>query len=231
MPAITNQPFIPDFSKELDIESLISAPLVAVSKANVVMAQGQTRFLLEYCFNKKGDNYEPVMIRMSLTRAVVIPAQPAVAGVPPTLGSPPGITPVVLASEGKPAVPAKTKSLENETTYFELPLLTIVPLNSLAVDKMTIDFDLEITSTTSKPSVTANDTNNKITDKKPQLYGKIGSNTSQQNAVDTDKNINNQSTSKLKVSINAATLPLPKGILTIIDMYTKAIHPAPVESN
>ncbi len=220
---------MPDFSKELDIESLISAPLVAVSKANVVMAQGQTRFLLEYCFNKKGDNYEPVMIRMALTRAVIIPAQPSEPGVPPTLPSEPGVTPVVLASEGIPAMPARAKSIQNETTYFDLPLLTIVPLNSLAVDKMNIDFDLEITSTTAKPTTATNATNNKITDAKPQLYGKISNNTSGSNANDAD-NTSNQYSSKLKVNINAATLPLPKGVLTIIDMYTKAIQPAPVES-
>ncbi|RKR83711.1 uncharacterized protein DUF2589 [Mucilaginibacter gracilis] len=221
---------MPDFSKELDIESLISAPLVAVSKANAVMAQGQTRFLLEYCFNKKGDNHEPVMIRMALTRAVIYPAQQAEPGIPPTLASAPGVTPVVLANEGMPATPARPKSIQNEITYFELPLLTIVPLNSLAVDKISIDFDLEITSTTAKPTTTNNDTNNKITDQKPQLYGRI-SNTTGNDTNNADKsNVTNNTTTKLKVNINAATLPLPKGVLAIIDMYTKAIQPSPAES-
>ena len=80
MPNINHGSFTPDFSKELDIESLISAPLVAVSKANVVMAQGQTRFFLEYCFNKIGDNYEPIMIRMALKKAVIVPPQPEQPG-------------------------------------------------------------------------------------------------------------------------------------------------------
>ena len=34
----------PDYSSELNIESIISAPLIAASKANVVMVTGQTRF-------------------------------------------------------------------------------------------------------------------------------------------------------------------------------------------
>src|SRR6476659_2746560 len=167
MPQITDQDFNPDYSRALDIESLISAPLVAVSKANVVMAQGQTRFLLEYCFNKTGVNYEPVMIRMALTKAVISPEIPAVKRVEP---SAPGVLPIVAGVNAVPAVPA---SMQNVTTYFNLPLLTIIPLNSLAFEKVAIAFDMEITSVVTKPSQAANESNNTITDRKAQLYGKV----------------------------------------------------------
>jgi len=225
MPNIENGSFKPDFSKELDIESLISAPLVAVSKANVVMAQGQTRFFLEYCFNKVGDNYEPIMIRMALKKAVIVPPQPEQPGQPPVNASAPGVLPIVLASEGKAAVPAKPEAIVGQTTYFELPLLTIIPFNSLAVDKMNIDFDLEITATKSKPSTLNNESNNNITDEKPQLYGKISYDPNNGNANESKSPSKKQLSSKLKVNINAATLPLPQGILTIIDLYSKSINP------
>ena len=65
MAVLINQEFKPNFGSELNIESIISAPLVAASKANVVMVTGQTRFLLDYCFKKNDNNtYEPIMIEM-----------------------------------------------------------------------------------------------------------------------------------------------------------------------
>lgn len=220
MPTVTNQEFNPNFNKALDIESLISAPLVAVSKANVVMAQGQTRFLLEYCFKKVGDNHEPVLIQMAMTKGVVQPARAAVKAIQ---ASAPGVLPVVTAVAAIPEIPAY---IQNITTYFSLPLLTIVPLNSLAVDKVTIDFDMEITSVSSKPSGGTNESATTITDRKAQLYGKISndSNPSNDNQTDADRS---KTSSKIKVSLNAASLPLPSGVLTLIDLYTKSIQPLP----
>ena len=45
--------FKPQFGAELNIESIIGAPLVAASKANVMMLTGQAQFLLDYCFTKR----------------------------------------------------------------------------------------------------------------------------------------------------------------------------------
>lgn len=190
-----NQSFKPSFSKELNIESIISAPLVAASKANVVMLTGQTRFLLDYCFSKKEDSntYEPVMIEMSMTRAEI-------------------------DHDKEPGDPDYFKTTK---LNFQLPLLTLVPLNSLAIDKVTVDFDMEITSVTSYNS------EHGILDKQAQLNGKISSAPSQ-NSKDSSQN-KNQSSSHLKVSINAGPLTLPKGLLTILDLYTKAIQPFPPE--
>jgi hypothetical protein len=209
MPDITNQPFNPDYSRELDIESLISAPLVAVSKANAIMAQGQTRFLLEYCFNKNGDNYEPVQIQMAVNKSVIAPGKPAIP-----------------ASVGVPEVPAVPQSIEIVTNYFSLPLLTIIPLNSLTIQKVSIGFHLDISSATTAPTKTANESNNTISNKTAQLYGKIT-----QDPADANKNANQNGSqhSKIKVDLDAATLPLPKGVLTIIDLYTKSILAVPTD--
>jgi hypothetical protein len=191
-----NQSFKPNFSKELNIESIISAPLIAASKANVVMVTGQTRFLLDYCFSKTGESntYEPVMIEMSITRSEI-------------------------DHDKNPGDPDYFK---NTKLNFSLPLLTLIPLNSLVIDKVTVDFDMEITS------VTSYDSSHGIIDKQAQLNGKI-SNSSDQNCKDPNQN-KSQSTSNLKVNISAGPLPLPKGVLTIIDLYTKAIQPFPSEN-
>ncbi|MCW3102329.1 MAG: hypothetical protein JWO09_769 [Bacteroidetes bacterium] len=188
--------FKPNFSSELNIESLISAPLIAASKANVAMVTGQARFLLEYCFekNEKTNTHEPKMITMSLSKGIINSSKN----------------------------PGDADYIRLETINFTLPLLCIIPLSSIAVDKVTIDFDMEITSVTSYESESG------ILEKRAILNGKI-SNSSQENTDSSKNQYKSQSSSKLKVNVNAGPLPLPLGILTILDMYNKAIQPSPVE--
>ena len=66
--------FKPQFGAELNIESIIGAPLVAASKANVMMLTGQAQFLLDYCFTKEegSDLRQPLMIEMILSRLLII---------------------------------------------------------------------------------------------------------------------------------------------------------------
>jgi len=73
MPDPQNQVFKPNFSSELSIESIISAPLVAAPKANIVMVTGRTRFLQDNCFEMSADGKtnEPIMIIMSVAKAVI----------------------------------------------------------------------------------------------------------------------------------------------------------------
>jgi len=196
MPTPADQ-FTPHVNRGLDIEALISAPLVAISKANAVMAQGQTRFLLEYCFKSSGDHYEPVMIQLSVSRTTMNTAD----STPESAGQ---------------------LAFEQVTTYFAVPLLTIVPLNSLGVDKASIDFDLEITAAAGKPTHPTNQSDNRITDKKAELFGRISDDPRKVPAEDTR---GRRAINKIKVNLNASTLPLPQGVLTIIDMYNKSILP------
>lgn len=64
----------------------------------------------------KSYQYEPIMIDMILTRSVIGP------------GATEGADPVI-----KPA-----------STKFTLPLLTILPINSLAVETVDINFEMEV---------------------------------------------------------------------------------------
>ena len=112
--------FKPQFGAELNIESIIGAPLVAASKANVMMLTGQAQFLLDYCFTKEeGSNLrQPLMIEMVLSQPVVDHTKQ----------------------------PTDPGYISINKMAFQVPLLCLLPLNSLAIDKINVDFDLEITS-------------------------------------------------------------------------------------
>jgi hypothetical protein len=100
-----------------------------------------------------------------------------------------------------------------------------VPLNSLAIDKVNVDFDMEITSMTSY-AYDKDDVDplrkGQVVEKRAQLNGKI-SNKQDENTGQ----YKSQTTSRLVVNINASPLPLPVGVLTILDLYSKSIHPLP----
>lgn len=167
-----SDPNFRDQESEINLDSIISAPMVAVSKANSMMLSGQSEFLLNYCFNRltTSDNsitYEPKMIVLVV------------------------------------------KKRDEDDSFIEIPLLTLLPVNSLAIDKMKVEFNMEITSIS---SYKANDDNS--LERKAQLSGKLsGDKKNSVNAINSNKN--------LSVFVEASKLPLPNGLLNIIDMYSK----------
>jgi len=215
MPSPTTQPFIPNFSSQLNIESLIAAPLIAASKANVVMITGQTRALLENCFTKvetsrvhgpnagtrradgKDYDYHPIMINLTLTR---------------------GITEKVRENPGDKDS-KEVDAVRTVQLVFCLPLLCLIPINNLVVDKVTVDFDLEITSVYHEETTKGLADGDPINDRKAALCGKITNKSGQADSKDDD------GSARLKVNINAGPLPLPLGLLAILDLYTKSIQP------
>ena len=186
-------PYIRDQDSELNIESIISAPLIALSKANTMVLNGQTTAILDQYFTKtkrktRGDTikakylYQPKMINMVLTKFMKV--------------------------EGE------TKPYD---VVFQVPLISIAPLNSIAIQKMNIAFNLDITSTTSYINQS-----NAIIERKAQLNGKI-SNTNQEN--NTVPNYSKSNQRMLKINIQAGPLPLPLGVLNILELYSKNIQP------
>lgn len=177
-----------DQDAELNIESIISAPLIALSKANTIMLNGQAQSFLDQYFieqikKKSGKKvYKPKMINMTLTRSFDL----------------------------------KEDNSNHEIT-FQIPLLSIAPINSIAIEKMKLSFNLDITSTTSYINST-----NGIIERKAQLNGKITN--LHQNAT-VDQKYMNSSQKALKIDIQAGSLPLPLGILNILDLYAKNIQP------
>ena len=56
---------------KLDLDSLISSPLSAASKANEAILKQQTQFILDTCFTVEQGVRIPVMVKMILSRASV----------------------------------------------------------------------------------------------------------------------------------------------------------------
>jgi len=153
------------------------------------MQNEQVRFLLDTCFTKAGedDALYPVMVKMILTNSHIDYSKPSTEGN--------GI---------------KVKKME-----FQVPLISLIPINSLAVNNIDIDFNMEITSMIYNEGL-SQDNNGKVT-----LKGKIAKSDRLKDSLSKKE----QSSRNLNVKINASSLPLSKGIIELIDIYTKSIHP------
>lgn len=191
----------------LPMGALIGGPLQAAAEANQQMAMTQLTFMMNTCFTqdaKDKSKYDPVMISMTLKRSVV---QPGVNGAEPTI--------------------------EQTTTAFELPILTIIPLNSLAVDDVNVTFDMEVKSSFAKDNSTDDKSSTaekadftasaKIGPFHVEVHGSVSHDSSSENKSDTHYSQSNSA--KYTVAVHAGQLPLPLGVTTIIDAYAKNVSP------
>lgn len=191
----------------LPMKALIGGPLAAAAEANQKMALTQVDFLMDTCFEpitgSKG--YKPIMIEMSVTRGTIQPA----------------------------ATPSDTPTISSTTSTISLPILTILPLNSLAVDDVTVNFTMEVKSSYSEDHSA---TSQQDSSAKGSFSAKVGigwfsatvngsvSSTSSSTTSDTSHYEKSNSAS-YTVNVHAGQLPLPPGVTTIIDAYTNAITP------
>ena len=195
----------------LPMDSLIGGPLNAAANANAAMAVTQTKFMLDTCFNNSGatdsdpNKLEPIMINMSITRGVITPGD----------GS------------------GDSTSIQTVTTTFSLPLLTIIPLNSLGVDEVNVTFEMQVQSQYS--DTTENSSSTHVAGQ-TSFTAKAGwgpvSVTIHGSASYDKQDSSNHSThyqasnsAKYTVLVHAGQLPLPNGVNTIIKAYTNAIQP------
>lgn len=201
MTQLRTSKFRPPEASEADIGSLISAPLIAASNANSAMARDQAKFLMEFCFKQDGDSYTPVMVQLHLYQSVLEPGK---------------------SKEDAP-------SIRRITSTFEVPLMTMIPINSLAVETVDLEFDLEISSQIDQEE---KDTGTKNLQSKlhgPQtstkLKGKISYDSKETANQSSSNQYRSQNSAKLKVNVHAGQLPLPVGVNIMIDLYSKSIHP------
>lgn len=196
----------------LPMDSLIGGPLNAAAKANAAMALTQTKFLLDTCFSKTQgtDDYIPIMIKMELERGVLIPA--------------------VKDASGTVTTPAK---IDTVNTKFNLPILTIIPLNSLAVDEVNIGFEMEV-----KSSYGEDESESSVTKKAAEVsfeakvgYGcfsasiKGSASYSSEDSKSKNSHYEKSNSAKYTVNVHAGQLPLPQGVTTIIQAFSNAIEP------
>ena len=118
-------------------------------------------------------------------------------------------------------------------TKFTLPLLTILPINSLAVETVDINFEMEVKSSFSEDDNQAKESE---TTGEGSFETKIGwgllSTTIKGSASYSSKDSSSHNThyeksnsAKYTVNVHAGQLPLPKGVNTIIEAFTQAIQP------
>ncbi len=116
-----------------------------------------------------------------------------------------------------------TKVIKEEKLTFAVPLLSLVPINSMGINNVKVDFEMEITSANVWESTPSNSSDNMITRKQVALKGKIKSD----NKSDSYKST---MSSKMTVNIDAGPLPLPLGVLSIMELYSKSIQPLPIKN-
>lgn len=202
----------------LPMEDLIGAPLNAAAKANAAMALTQTKFLLETCFTKSGDityddpetgekvtkySYNPVMIDMSLERGVI-----------------------GYNKDDEPTINVVA-------TKFSLPLLTIIPINSLGINSVDVGFEMEVKSSYSE---TEHQEQQSETIAEASIEGKLGwgilsvsvkgtASYSSKDSATHDTHYEKSNSAKYTINVHAGQLPVPKGVNTIIEAFAQTIQP------
>jgi uncharacterized protein DUF2589 len=199
----------------LPMQALIGGPLNAAAEANAMMAMTQTKFILDTAFAReksgeagKPDVYKPVMIKMTLLRGLLDAGDP----------------------DATPPVDPSFKEFE---TTFDLPLLTIIPLNSLAVDDVKISFDMEVKSSfaDSKSAKTEEKLSTQSSFEAKIGYGcfsatiKGSASYDRQNSNSEEQHYEKSNAAKYSVSVHAGQLPLPEGVKTIITAFSSSISP------
>lgn len=188
----------------LPMKELIGSPLVAAAQANNMMAVTQTKFLLETCFalKKQGEKeiYKPIMINMTLTR---------------------------------PVINADGSEAESIETDFNLPLLTIIPLNSLAVDEVNVAFEMEVKSSFALDKSASSEKDSKDDHSISKKMNESNVSTEISGVVATSEKSNDNDSSSFKksnsakyeINAHAGQIPLPIGVLTILETFSKSIAP------
>jgi len=197
----------------LPMKDLIGAPLQAAAEANNMMAVTLTNFILDTAFavhnkGEKNEYLEPVTIEFKLVRGVL--------------------------REGTEGL-----EVENFETSIQLPLLTIIPLNALAVDDVSIRFNMEVKSsygeTKSEAQVDKRKTEGNYGAKLGFGWFRAGSSgsvsTSSTRKSNEEMHYQKSNSAEYTVDVHGGQIPLPDGVKTIIDAFTKAIDPIklPVE--
>lgn len=182
----------------ISIDQLLAAPLVAAANANSSMAKKQTVFLMESCFDRYSNSededeeeieefiYHPKMVTLSMTKNIIV------------------------AGTEK----YKKPKMNQISTNFQVPILTLIPFNSLSLTDLTVNLDLEIVSQKFRKK---SDNGKVIASDGVELSGAVSYKT-------LGKKQYSRKYSTLSVEMNAGSIPLPVGFTTILDLYTKNIN-------
>ena len=190
----------------LPMEALIGGPLMAAAKANHQMACDQVKYLLDTCFTQKSDGTGNSYAPVMISMTVTRPALSNVGG---------------------------QSQVQNISSTIQVPLLTIIPLNSLAVDSVDIKFQMEVKSSY------AEDHDDK-TDEKSHEDGsfegdgwigpfhctiKGGVSHDSDHTTDTQTHYQKSNDAQYTVEVTARQIPMPPGVGVIITAFSNNIAP------
>lgn len=184
----------------VSMTSLIGAPLRAAVNANSMMCHSQTDFLLSTCFGKSQDKEGH-------------------------------LSPIMIHFQVERSVISASGEVADEPIKMKVsvPLMSLIPISSLAIETIKLTFDMEVTSSSdheaksilnsSRPDETDSDVN--LT-QKTELHGTLS-----QKSDNSDKD---SSSANYQVELSAGQLPLPRGLTAILDVFDKNIAPLPASS-
>lgn len=196
----------------LPMEALIGGPLMAAAKANHQMACDQVNYLLSTCFNSSGSK-----------------SANGEGGGNDTSYSPIMITMTVK----RPVLNGTTQSIETVETQLQVPLLTIMPMNTLAVDNVEIKFHMEVKSSFSE------DTDKKTSTKDEDsgsfsgtgwigpfsctISGSVSHDSS--SSSDDATHYAKSNLASYDVTVHAGQIAAPPGVGVLIQAFANAITP------
>lgn len=187
----------------LDMGALIGGPLKAACEAQSMLANSQLNFIeqIGLCSDDNGKTTKVRTTSFSFTRSA--------------------------ASE----ITDEKGVAKPQTEYVEMniPLLAIVNVPSLAIDKVNITFDMEVKSSTSSEST--KDTSGDMSVTTGGKFGGFHFDVSIKGSVSChDKNTRSSDNSaKYHVEVTASQQPTPEGLSRMIDILNTAITPTKVE--
>ncbi len=179
--------------ESIPLAGIIGAPLKAAANANAMMSKQQAEFLMEYCFAKSESGNGRTVYH-----------------------------PVMVEMSLTRAIPDGDESPREATVVFSVPLLTIIPISSLAIESIDLTYKLQITSQTTKSQeASLSSTQRMDAEDKVELSGRIGGDRSLSSTRKSSATMD----STLEIDIKARQLPLPVGVTSMLDLYSRAMHP------
>lgn len=108
----------------------------------------------------------------------------------------------------------------------EAPFIGLVPIPSLLIDRVDIDFQMEVTDTNAEKTTGSSEASTNISAKwfgvKADISGKVSS--SRENTRSTNQ------TAKYQVHVSASQQPQTEGLSKLMDVMAACIEPIPAES-
>lgn len=185
----------------LPMKALIGSPLKAATDANAMIAQSQTQYLITTCFERPNPDS-------------------------------PKLRPIMVEFEVSRSVIDKDGHI-NPTPLkmtFAMPLMTLIPINSLAIETLEVSFEMEVKS--SREFSRESDTDIEQRGKRNHIdsaYKAHEFDTELHGSISSKSSGNDRAAASYEIKLTAGQLPLPRGITTIIDVFHQNMMPMPAK--